>query len=59
MSCAASRFGKAVASSGTRATAPPWVKIGIVDSGEVIRAACVVTMSITSSVSGPSLCDFQ
>ena len=59
MSCAASRCGNAVASSDTRPTAPPRQKIGTVDSGEVMRAACSTMTSIIESVSGPSLWERQ
>ena len=38
--CWALRLGNAVASSGTRATAPPSVKIGMVENGEVIFSDC-------------------
>ena len=59
MSCAAPRPVKAVASSSTRATAPPSVKIGIADSGEVMAAACSTMTSIAPSVSGGSFQAFQ
>lgn len=42
---------KAVASSATRAIAPPSWKIGKAVSGETIRAACSAVRSMTSSVS--------
>jgi hypothetical protein len=59
MSCAASRRGYAVASSGTLETAPPCVKIGTDVCGEVIAAQWVTITSMMSSSSGGSLCDFQ
>jgi hypothetical protein len=51
--------GEAVASSSTRATAPPRVKIGMADSGEVMAAACPTITSIALSVSGGSFHAFQ
>ena len=59
MSCDASRYGNAVASSAIRPTAPPKLKIGTVDSGEVIFEQCLMITSITGSVSGPSLWERQ
>ena len=59
MSCAASRCGNAVASSGTRAIAPPKQKIGTELIGEVMLPRWVQMTSMTSSVSGPRRCDFQ
>ena len=59
MSWEASRCGNAVASSGTRAIAPPKLKIGTDDIGEVIVPRLAQMIAMTSSVSGPSRCDFQ
>ena len=57
--CRASRLEKAVASSGTRDTAPPSVKIGIVENGEVIFSDCRMRVSIISSDNGGKAQDFQ
>jgi hypothetical protein len=59
MSCAAVRPVKAVASSSTRATAPPRVKTPMAESGEVTAAPCSTSTSMAGSVSGGSFQDFQ
>src|SRR5205809_824268 len=48
MSCAALRPVNAVASSSTRATAPPRVKIGIADCGEVIAEPRSTSTSVSA-----------
>jgi hypothetical protein len=50
---------KAAASSSTRPTAPPRVKIGIADSGDVMDDACSTITSMAASVSGGSFQAFQ
>jgi len=59
MSWRAFRWGYAVAASGTRATAPPCVKIAIELIGDEIVSTLSSSTVVTASSRGPSLCDRQ
>ena len=57
--CVASRWLKAVASSGTRPSAPPSWRMMVYERGDVIREVWSMSVSIAPSVSGGSSTDFQ
>jgi hypothetical protein len=56
---AADRWGKAVASGPTRATAPPRVRMNTVDAGDGRRLSQSTRESMSPSLSSVTMWDFQ